>query len=305
MDTREVDVRQKEYDRFGPWVTEISEEDPVPPLFVPYLDDQEKVLFSFKIPRDIERRQASPEMDLYDYLVSVYEDQLVILKREGSSVGTERCKYEEIQMIHFIEDLLDGRVQLVLPGGTVELPFNSVSSDAMKRLISQIRKRYGKETSVNVAEPVGTEATRGLSFYFQNYQKTFAADHPEFVLCASQAETRIGHAETSGVRRFVFGIIGRYITESMHFSDGRELIVMHHGRQYRYFRRPLYAQHTTYLPVERVAAVRWEDDSSNEAIVHLTLGTDLETFTMGFTRDNASRESYSVYLSKVLQPDPR
>ncbi|RKX93863.1 MAG: hypothetical protein DRP59_01775 [Spirochaetes bacterium] len=59
-----------EYDRFGPCIVEISEEDPFPPLFLPYLKGDESSLFSIKIPRREERRNLEPGMNLYDYVLS-------------------------------------------------------------------------------------------------------------------------------------------------------------------------------------------------------------------------------------------
>jgi len=302
MSTEPTAEQKKEYDRFGPWITEISEEDPVPSIFVPYLEQSKRALFSFKIPRRIERRQASPGMDLYDHLVTVYEDLLVVLSRDGHNVNTERCAYGEIQMIHYIQDLLDGHLVLVFPHGAADLPFNSVSTEAVEKLIEQIRMRYALRSRTVDSGDVDRQATLGLSFHFQNDLKNFLAAFPQFRLKAAQAETSIKHAENRGWRRLVFGIIGRHMTESMHFTDGRELVVAHHGRQYRYFRRPLYTQHRTYLPCERVTRVTWEDDPDNSAVVHLTVGTEMGSFSAAFTRDNPSREPYAVYLSKLLQP---
>ena len=299
MENNEVALRQKEYQRFGPWVTKVSEDDPVPPLFAPYVEDRDRVVMSFKIPRDIELRKATPSMDLYDFLVSVYDEQLVIHRRSGSKVSTRRLRYNEIQMIHLVEILLDGRLQLITAHNRVELPFNSVSKVQIDELVTEIRKRYLKNTGHPSAKVVKTNVTRGMSFFYQRLQRTFEADHPNFVLCAAQSDTAIGHAETSLIRRALFGIIGRSVNESLHYSDGQELIVAHHGRPFRSLRRS-FAQHTTYLPVVRLGAVTWEEESSNNAIVLLTLGTGFENVTLGFTKDNPDRHSYALFLSQAL-----
>jgi len=61
-------IETDEYNRFGPWVIEISEEDPPSPFFIPYLSRTEPALLSIKIPRKIDRRSAQAGMNLYDYL---------------------------------------------------------------------------------------------------------------------------------------------------------------------------------------------------------------------------------------------
>ena len=52
--------RDAEYDRFGPWVVEIGDEDPPPPLFLPHLTRTEQALLSVKIPRKVARRRGTP-----------------------------------------------------------------------------------------------------------------------------------------------------------------------------------------------------------------------------------------------------
>ena len=81
-----------EYDAFGPWIYEITEAHPLPALFAPYVRSEETPLMLFKIPRDIERRRATPDMDLYDYVVGAYEERLLILKRVEHTV--------ELSLIH-------------------------------------------------------------------------------------------------------------------------------------------------------------------------------------------------------------
>ena len=133
---------QREYDRFGPWAIEVSEQDPAPPLFVPYLTRPERPLLSVKIPRHLERRNARPGMDLYDYLVSLYDDELVVLRRVGREVSTDSCRLRDVQHLRVTRCLLRGNIHLGLPGRPHDLPYNTVSDDLMLRLVDLIRRRY-------------------------------------------------------------------------------------------------------------------------------------------------------------------
>ena len=64
-------MRDPEYDRFGPWIYEISEEDPVPPLFIDHIPTDKIPLMSIKIPRKIDRSEARPGWNLYDYVMNM------------------------------------------------------------------------------------------------------------------------------------------------------------------------------------------------------------------------------------------
>ena len=142
-----MDERQHEYDRFGPWAIEVTAEDPAPPLFRPYLTRSEPALLSIKIPRRIERRNARPGMDLYDYLVCLYGDDLTVLQRvgqqrSGHEVRAETLRYQDVQYMRVSQDLLRGNVRLGLPSGPFDLPYNTVSEHLMWRAVDLIRGRY-------------------------------------------------------------------------------------------------------------------------------------------------------------------
>ena len=100
--------RDPEYDRFGPWIIEISPDDPAPPLFVPFLDRTEEPRLSLKVPRQIERRRAHPGMDLYDYVVNLYEEDMLILMRVGPEVEARALRYRDIGSLRVREDLCAG-----------------------------------------------------------------------------------------------------------------------------------------------------------------------------------------------------
>ena len=63
-----------EYNAFGPWVYEIDDAHPLPPLFASCFTDNDEAILKIKVPREIERRNAAPGMELYDFVIALYED---------------------------------------------------------------------------------------------------------------------------------------------------------------------------------------------------------------------------------------
>lgn len=287
----------REYDRFGPWVTVISEADPVPPLFQPHAPDVDRALMSIKIPRRIERREANPDMDLYDYLISLYDEEIVVLKRDGKSVTKRTSRYDELRIVHYIENLLDGRLRMALPGGELDIPFNSVSSDVMQQFCARIRDKYTHRERRDPGLAVNPDVGGSLSFYFRGYLGGLRSSSPAFSLCASQAEMPVGKTEVQGLRRLLFRILMRRLTESLHLTDGRELVIVHHGQKYRHLRQTLYACHTSYIPVDRITDVQWNDDPQNEAIVNLVVTASDAAVTIPFMTNNPSRPAYAELLA--------
>jgi len=293
-----MDAQRQEYDRFGPWSIEISGEDPPPPLFVPYLARTEPTLLSIKIPRRIERRDARPGMDLYDYLVCLYEDDLVVLRRVGSEVRSETCRYRDVQHLRVARHLLRGNIQLGLPGRPCDLPYNTVSDDLMLRLVDLVRQRYGRQDR---RTPLGREfevRAGELSFYFEGLLATERQHRTGMRLLAAQGTAPVGSGGMTAARRFLFRITSKRLLESMHLTDGRELMIIDRGQAYAYRWHAVYGTDAWYIPIANLRGISWQEDSKDAAI-DLILRTGGGTSTHVFAHDNPSIESYAAFLSAL------
>lgn len=122
-----------EFDAFGPWIYEMNEEYPIPRLFRPYITDLPTAVMSFKVPRNIERRFANADMDLYDYAVVAYENHLVIHKRTAQGVESVSASYRDIEAIKIYKDLLFSECTIALHNKDISFTFNAVSLDIVNK----------------------------------------------------------------------------------------------------------------------------------------------------------------------------
>ena len=136
-------MRISEYDAFGPWVYDVDGEHPLPPLFVPFVDMSKSWRMLLKIPRDIERRRATPDMDLYDFVVGADDAGVQIWSRREKAVESTRIAYQDITGIRLYQRLLHGVCTLYSAGGPVILTYNTVSADVMRRFGDLVRAEYG------------------------------------------------------------------------------------------------------------------------------------------------------------------
>ena len=136
-------MRISEYDAFGPWVYDVDGEHPLPPLFVPFVDMSKSWRMLLKIPRDIERRRATPDMDLYDFVVGADDAGVQIWSRREKAVESTRIAYRDITGIRLYQRLLHGVCTLYSAGGPVTLTYNTVSADVMRRFGDLVRAEYG------------------------------------------------------------------------------------------------------------------------------------------------------------------
>lgn len=289
--------RDPEYDRFGPWVVEISDEDPPPPLFVPHLTRTDEPLLSVKIPRRIARRDAHPGMDLYDYLVSLYEEELVILERVDHSVRSQTIPYRDVRHLILRDALLQGSLHLAMPGRAYDLPFSTVSRDVMVRVVDLIRERYvpAGEERPDIA-PV---EVRGLSFYFEGLLSEMRASGTDMQPVAAQADTPMHIHERATWRRLLFGIVDKRLLESVHLTDGRELEIISRGQHYAYRWQAIYGRHVSFIPIAHLERVEWQDEGPGSAIIRLTLGTGGGSCEYRFTLDNPTLDAYRSTLARL------
>ena len=294
-------MRDPEYDRFGPWAIEISEEDPPPPLFVPYLTRDEEPLLSVKIPRNIERRNAHPGMNLYDYLVLLYEDDLVILQRVDADVRQDRVVYRDIQFIRYGENLLKGTLHLSTAVSAYDLPFNTTSKDIMRRLVVLIRERNIPEGAVIQPRTAHDVPTGELSYFFTRLLATEEEHAPDLRLLAAQPDTSIGSAEKGILRKLLLGAISKTLMESFHVSEGRELRVTTRSRTFKYRWQTEYGAEYTFMPLYNISSYSWRDDAQNTAVIYLDLQTKGETLSFAFVRDNPWIAGYDRFLTAVSE----
>lgn len=139
-----------EYNAFGPWAYEISDKYPVPRLFEPYFAADDKAVVKIKVPREIERRNAKPGMDLYDFVVALYEDKLLVLERQDDKVKEHQIALKDFKGVRIYENMLKGGYTIFSAQGAVSFPFNGVSVDLFRKLTNMIlEKLQDKECDIS------------------------------------------------------------------------------------------------------------------------------------------------------------
>lgn len=136
-----VNLDIAEYNAFGPWAYEISDKYPLPRLFAPYFAADDNAVLKIKIPREIERRNASPGMDLYDYVVALYEDSLLVLERRDDKAVEHRINLKDFKGIRIYENMLKGGYTIYSAEEAISFPFNAVSIDLFQKLTNLVLEK--------------------------------------------------------------------------------------------------------------------------------------------------------------------
>jgi hypothetical protein len=162
----------EDFASFGPWVDEVRELAEVPPLYRGHDIDFEAVTLVLKIPRNIDRRDANPFMDLYDALVIVDDKKTTILTRAGADYSTATMWHTRLIALTNSTDLLDGWIELISDDGApVLIHYNGSSQANIERLLRTLRHHSNAlfAPDANVAPlPIRPPLT-GLDQHEQDY----------------------------------------------------------------------------------------------------------------------------------------
>jgi len=146
-----------EYDRFGPWIDKVTQREDLPRLYRDYPIDFSVERLVLKVPRNITRRNATPEMDLYDHVIILGQDQLTVLSRrlgrssiEGSPVTdmddgrgykAVAVQFADVVAIRDALNLLDGRLSVSTSEGTpIKVAYNGLAANVVANLVGMLRE---------------------------------------------------------------------------------------------------------------------------------------------------------------------
>ncbi|WP_024285600.1 hypothetical protein [Cellulomonas sp. KRMCY2] len=153
-----------EFDRFGPWIDEVHVPEDVPRLFRAYPIDLGAARVVLKVPRNIARRDATADMDLYDHLLVLEQDQLTVLSRhavtatrgvrsaDGPGYDVLTVPLVDVVAIHDVVNLLDGRLTVATSAGaSVTVRYNGAARAKVNRLVDELRAGAGARPSSPVS----------------------------------------------------------------------------------------------------------------------------------------------------------
>ena len=245
------------YNAFGPWAYEISDKYPVPRLFVPYFESNDDAIMKIKIPREIERRNANPGMDLYDYVIALYEDRLRVLERQDSQVKEHVITSQDFMGVRIYENILKGGYTIFSSEGTVSFPFNGVSIDLFQKftdlVFEKLRsgKQYGK-TYDTAGLPVTETAPEAV--FLINKLHDIQIKNPDVRLGAVQKSVD-AHRKGSTQDMIERMLWKEMNPEALHLYTEQDLIVLENGLFPNRVGMEDFGYTQTIIPLNRISGV--------------------------------------------------
>ena len=268
-----VNLDLAEYNAFGPWAYEISEKYPLPPLFAPYFTADDKAVIKIKIPREIERRNAEPGMDLYDYVVALYEDRLLVLKREGGTVLEKQIPLKEFKGVRIYQNLLKGGYTIFSARGSISFPFNSVSLDLFRKLTNLVLERVKSQVRDISSLPVTETAPESMLLINMLHDTEMKLPDIRVGAVQKSADVHRKGATQNMIERMLWGEMN---PEALHLYTDQYLIVFENGIFPNHVGMQDFGYTQTIIPLDRIDGIEVAHSEEYSLLEEsrLTLGQD-------------------------------
>jgi hypothetical protein len=280
----------REYDGFGPWALRIEEANDLPPRFDPYWGELRSASIVAKLPYHVERREALPGSELYEHLVAVGDEGLVLLSLKGASIQRRELGFGQLASISLVSALLDGHLILEEFGGrSIDLGYNTVSEKLIQEIVDQVRRRCflsglrAGEAELRPGPDLVAPPDDG-DILFKNLLAGLRSRESPLSLIAYQASSRLRPREEEGrsiARRVLDGLHRRYFCSVMLLEASSELILVRDSTGMRRRKARGYRYEVTWLPLAGLDGARIEERSvskgSFESVLRLSAsGRELE-----------------------------
>ena len=284
-------MRTAEYDAFGPWIIEVDSEELLPKLYNGIVDMGKNYDILIKIPRDIERRNADSNMDLYDYVLGIYNNELLIYKREDKSVTQDSIKLEDIIFIEEISSLLSGNVILKTALKKFEINFNTVSLTVITKLISIIRRLTRKIYFDIPLEILPDSNIQNLDIFFTNKVNQMKYEEEDLHVLALQPSINLSYEDYATYKKIYLRIMSGHLQSCLYLTNYSELIVLRYGKNFSRINDSDYSFSITYIPFNMITPPVLTDSSQTSELDVISIGKDDNIIDFIFTDNNIFKES--------------
>ncbi len=289
--------KTEEYDAFGPWIHIVGEAHALPPIFAAECPEADRAKLLIKIPRMIERRNANPDMHLYDSVVGVTDDYILILNRNGDDITRETMAIADIQAIQKTNDLLAGQLQLCAADNVLTIDYNTVSDNIISRIVTLIRGMWGQQEP-SFSLPTLPYSINTVGFLYTNLINAMQKEDAGTGLIAYQPQMMV---RMYGLRHILSLLKYRRVMQSTAFlTDSRELITICQSRFIQSERHNTYAYTYTYVPLSGIAYARIISYPGYESLRQFEYGTADHRFASFIGEENSGIEALSRVLNGLL-----
>jgi len=264
-----------EFDAFGPWIDRVTSAEQVPRLYAAYPLNFETAKLVLKVPRNITRRDATADMDLYDHLLIAGEAGITILSRYGARFTESLIDYKDVVAISQSLNVLDGSLTLYTANGREHvIDFNGAGAPAIASLVELIRPT---PLAVDKTSPYGAALDlSAIDRMLVGQLRELERREPLLRIRAVHGRGTVAHR--SGLARLLrrTHVLGALIVATtpteLHIISRRDLVNV--------LKKPDLSHRHTVITLSGLRSIKSEPHPTYEALVELTVRMQSNSLTI-------------------------
>ena len=266
----------EEYNAFGPWIIEIKKTKDIPQFFSNQFEIESND-YIVKIPREIERRIAKPGMNLYNMIIILRKNKLILLEKVKESVKRSEIDFNQIISIINTNNILKGTLEFITTNETFTVNYNVASSMTIDNIITVIRgKKELQDKSNSISFDNKENIT--LSFFFKNLMEQIQ-NREEIKLLDFQDTIKIKRAKKNIISMIRDTIHNPYSRTTMLLTNYKELIIVNADSSSKKDRIGGYSYTHYYIPLNEIKSINISEHNIFTNINSLDINLNNTTFS--------------------------
>lgn len=287
-----------EYDAFGPWIYDVTEKHPLPPQFEDHVEKQDYEIL-IKIPRDIERRKANPDMPLYNYVIGCFKETLYIYERNALEIRKYLIKSDKICAIKDLRDMLLGRYQLFTHNKVISFEYNTVSADMVTKLTNWIRSKFSTPIINKPLPVIEDHDVSKIDPIYSNLFHTMQRNDDSLKIIAMQPKIKLSHASSNVFKRIYNSVLNSHLESSLYLQSKNDVIFLQRGHAFTRLGFSDYSNTFTFIPLTSITNVVLGSSEISDEVNQVQIQTSGHLFDAMFSNDNNCAKDMTEYLKKI------
>lgn len=288
---------EKEYNSFGPWLTHIALVDEIPQQ---YLSHKESIMgadYSFKVPVNESRRKMRPGLLMYNTVVSIYEDHLIILKSTNDGISEYDISFDEIRSLTVSRNLLDSHFIVLTDQKSYDIDYNSVSTEVSEKVAIMLRERIFR-TPAGVNNQVSLDVNDIGAARYNHMLGSLLEEGPYHIL-AYQPERHVDKHYNSHTEAFLAGNKKYHLNDALFLAGQRGIVVIDSVKEVKKADEADYSYRNVFIQTDQIRSIELVDEPTMDHLKKLVfqVGASPIEFTVSDEFDYSLIAKYlNLYL---------
>lgn len=293
-------MRDERLLRFGPWISSVEKISDLPINYQKVFKDNEDFEYLLKIPADINKSKVTQETELYKNVIAVYSDHLYLISLEDEIYNDEKILFKDVLYIKHSVSLLNAEFILRTKEKAIDIMYNAISHEEMKKVEDIIRRKY-----ISFVSDSSKKILKGNPDFppLETYQKIIVdklrekEENLSFVASQSIMEMNPDDKMApTGFMDLIGGFHKTYLLGCLCMHNSKELIIVGRDKHFKNSPSVNYSSSIIYIPIEKIDGIKEVHSLDYKNLTEIKVNLIDSNVNLVFDENNQSKDFFMELL---------